>query len=196
MENFRNRIIGEGATNWASVFNHPATHILLEMRNPQQDVCVLKFKAELTNRITGEVIPGLCTAGIFGDELEQGWTENISGGSETTALISLEGKKVQNFVLPIFIDYLKILEGDYNLRVTLSGNGQEKIQETPLTITQKHSMGLFSVGFAVFCVKSIAAPEQPVAVPSSKMFSGFLIKTINKSSLKLSSNMVGIPLSL
>ena len=155
LENFRNRIIGEGATNWASVFNHPATHVLLEMRNPQQDVRVLKFKAELTNRITGEVIPGLCTAGIVGDELEQGWTENISGGSETTALISLEGKKVQNFVLPIFIDYLKILEGDYNLRVTLSGNGQEKIQETPLTITQKHSMGLFSVGFAVFCVITV-----------------------------------------
>ncbi len=155
LESFRNRIVGEGVTNWATVFSHPATYVLLEMRNPQQDIRVLKFKAELTNRITGEVIPGLCTASISGEESEQGWAENIREGSETTAMISLDGKKVQNFVLPIFIDYLKILEGDYNLRVTLSGNGQEKIQETPLTITQKHSLGLFAVGFAFLCVATV-----------------------------------------
>ena len=137
------------------MFNHPATHVLLEMRNPQQDIRVLKFKAELVNRITGEIIPGLCTANLTADESEQGWAESSSESTETTALISLEGKKVQNFVLPIFIDYLKVLEGDYNLRVTLTGNGQEKVQETPLTITQKHSLGLFAVGFAISCLVAV-----------------------------------------
>lgn len=118
LESFRNRVIGEGATNWATVFNHPATHLLLEMRNPQQDIRVLKFKAELTDKSTGVVIPGLCTASFNSDEVEQGWESANSEGNETTALISLEGKKVQNFVLPIYVDYLNVLEGDYNLRVT------------------------------------------------------------------------------
>ena len=30
-----------------------------------------------------------------------------------------------------------VLDGDYMLRVTVSGNGQEKVQEVPLTIAKK-----------------------------------------------------------
>ena len=54
LESFRNRMTGDGATNWAAVFNHPAAHILLEMRNPQQDTRILKFRAELIDKATGQ----------------------------------------------------------------------------------------------------------------------------------------------
>ena len=53
-ESFRNRMTGEGATNWSAVFNHPATHVMLEMRNPQKDVRMLKFKAQLIDKETGK----------------------------------------------------------------------------------------------------------------------------------------------
>lgn len=156
LESFRNRMTGEGATSWSSVFNHPAAYILLEMRNPQRDIRVLKFKAELIDKATGENVPGLCTAGKINDDTEQGWAGSTGEGSETTALISLDGKKTQNFILPIYIDYLKILEGDYSLRVTVEGNGQQKIQEAPLTIAKKHSIGLACVGFAFACFILVA----------------------------------------
>lgn len=152
LESFRNRMTGEGATSWSSVFNHPAAHVLLEMRNPQQDIRVLKFKAELLDKATGKTVPGLCTAGKVNDDAEQGWAGSTGEVGETTALISLDGKKTQNFILPLYIDYLQILEGDYNLRITVSGNGQEKVQEAPLVIAKKHSIGLAAVGFAFVCL--------------------------------------------
>ena len=37
------------------------------------------------------------------------------------------------------------------MRVTVSGGDQQKIQEVPLTIARKHSLGLFAVGFAFVC---------------------------------------------
>ncbi len=152
LEGFRNRIAGDGATNWASVFNHPATHILLSMRNPQQDVRMLKFKAELIDKKTGENMPGLAAAGKVSDDAEAGWAGESGKTGETTALISLDGKKDQNFVIPLYVDYFSILEGDYSLRITVSGNGQEKIQEVPLIITKKHNVGLAAVGFAFACL--------------------------------------------
>lgn len=157
LEGFRNRMTGEGATSWSSVFNHPAAHLLLELRNPQSDVRVLKFKAELVDKVTGEVKPGLCTAGKVNDEGEQGWHGNEEEGSETTALISLDGNKAPRFILPLYIDYLKILEGEYNLRITISGNGQEKRYEAPVTIAKKHSIGLLAVGFAFACLVLVIA---------------------------------------
>lgn len=152
LEGFRNRMTGEGVTSWASVFNHPAAHLLLELRNPQSDVRVLKFKAELVDKVTGENMPGLCTAGTVNEDEAQGWQENKNSNSETTALISLDGNKAPRFILPLYIDYLKVLEGEYNLRITLSGGGQEKLHEAPIVIAKKHSIGLFAVGFAFVCL--------------------------------------------
>lgn len=152
LEGFRNRMTGEGATSWSSVFNHPAAHLLLELRNPQSDVRVLKFKAELTDKNTGETMPGLCTAGKTEDETKIGWNDANTKSNETTALISLDGNKAPRFILPLYIDYLNVLEGEYNLRVTLSGGGQEKLYEAPIVIAKKHSIGLFAVGFAFTCL--------------------------------------------
>ena len=157
LEGFRNRMTGEGATSWSSVFNHPAAHLLLELRNPQSDVRVLKFKAELTDKNTGEPMPGLCTAGKTEDDVEAGWNDANTKSNETTALISLDGNKAPRFILPLYIDYLNVLEGEYNLRVTLSGGGQEKLYEAPIVIAKKHSIGLFAVGFAFTCLALVVA---------------------------------------
>ena len=134
LEGFRNRMTGDGATNWSAVFNHPATFLVLDMRNPQRDVRLLNFKAELIDKKTGKVMPGLCTAGKNYEDSEHGWAGDTGSVNETTALISLDGKKTQAFIIPLYVDYFTVLEGDYSLRVTVIGNGQEKVQEVPLTI--------------------------------------------------------------
>ena len=157
LEGFRNRMIGDGATNWSAVFNHPATFVMLEMRNPQKDVRVLKFKAELADKHTGKSVPGLMTAGKVVDEEGHGWGGDATGANETTAMISLDGKKNQTFILPLYVDYFTVLEGDYSLRITVSGNGQEKIQEVPIAIAKKHNIGLVAVGFSFLCALVAAA---------------------------------------
>lgn len=150
LEGFRNRMLGDGVTNWSAVFSHPATFLLLEMRNPQKDIRVLKFQAQLFDKTTGEIVKGLITASKISDEAEDGWAgDNNNNG--TTALISLDGTKVQSFVLPLYIDYFSILEGDYNLRVTVSGNGQEKVQEIPLKITKQHNIGVIALIISIIC---------------------------------------------
>lgn len=157
LEGFRNRMTGDGATNWSAVFNHPATFVLLEMRNPQMDVRVLKFKAELVDKKTGQNVPGLMTANKVSEDAEHGWAGDTGKTGETTALISLDGKKNQTFILPLYVDYFTVLEGDYNLRITVSGNGQQKIQEVPLAIAKKHSVGLMAVGFSFICLFAVLA---------------------------------------
>ena len=73
LEGFRNRMMGDGATNWSAVFNHPATFLLLDMRNPQRDVrllslltrrqassfpvCVRQAKMIMILSTAGQVIP-------------------------------------------------------------------------------------------------------------------------------------------
>lgn len=150
LESFRNRMLGDGATNWSAVFAHPACHLLLELRNPQNDVRVLKFEAELIDKATGKKAPGLCTSGKVNLDNDAGWAGQTGTNDSSTALISLDGKKAQSFILPLYVDYLTILEGNYSLRVTVSGNGQKKITELPVSITKKHNIGLAMVGLAVF----------------------------------------------
>ncbi len=152
LEGFRNRMTGGGATNWSAVFNHPAAFLALDMRNPQMDVRLLKFKAQLIDKVTGEPVPGLCTAGTVNDDGERGWENDKHSGYESTAMISLNGKKSQEFILPVYVDYFTVVEGDYSLRVTVSGNnGQEKVQEIPVKVAKKQSFGILSVGFAGIC---------------------------------------------
>lgn len=151
LESFRNRIAREGSTSWAAVFNSPAAYLMLDMRNPQQDIRILKFKAQLLDRTTGKVAEGLITTGKTDDQTGEGWAGKGTQDAETTALISLDGKKIQTFILPLYVDYFKILEGNYTLRITVTGGEQQKIQEVPLTIAKKHSVGLLAVGISGLC---------------------------------------------
>ena len=102
-------------------------------------------------------MPGLCTAGKNNEDSEHGWAGDTGSVNETTALISLDGKKTQAFIIPLYVDYFTVLEGDYSLRVTVSGNGQEKVQEVPLTIAKKHNLGLLAVGFSFICLLAVLA---------------------------------------
>ncbi|MDD4321394.1 MAG: hypothetical protein PHH31_07650 [Acidaminococcaceae bacterium] len=150
-ESFRNRMIGDGATNWAAIYNHPATYLLLELSNPKRDTKVLKFKAELQDKVTGEIVSGLCTANQTEDIENQGWSTITPQNDATTALLALTGSKNQTFVLPIYVDTTKVTAGEYNLRVTVYSNDEKKISEIPLEIVKKSNIGLFSIGFSFFC---------------------------------------------
>ena len=154
-ESFRSRLTGDGAESWSSMFNHPAAFMLVDMRNPQQDVRVLRLKAELLDKATGKVMPGLCQASNSTEEHEQGWAGKTDNSNATKAMISLDGKQTQAFIIPLYVDYFKIIEGDYTLRVTVEGNGQQKIQELPVKIEQKHSIGIAAVTFAFICFAGV-----------------------------------------
>ena len=154
-ESFRSRLTGDGAESWSSMFNHPAAFMLVDMRNPQQDVRVLRLKAELLDKATGKVMPGLCHARNSTEEHEQGWAGKTDDSNATKAMISLDGKQTQAFIIPLYVDYFKIIEGDYTLRVTVEGNGQQKIQELPVKIEQKHSIGIAAVTFAFICFAAV-----------------------------------------
>ena len=154
-ESFRSRLTGDGAESWSSMFNHPAAFMLVDMRNPQQDVRVLRLKAELLDKATGKVMPGLCQASNSTEEHEQGWAGKTDDSNATKAMISLDGKQTQAFIIPLYVDYFKIIEGDYTLRVTVEGNGQQKIQELPVKIEQKHSIGIAAVTFAFICFAAV-----------------------------------------
>ena len=150
-EGFRNRMLGEGPTNWSVVYNYPATFLLLELSNPKRDTKVLKFKAELRDKITGEIVSGLCTANQTEDNESQGWSAEKNQKDATTALLALTGSKIQTFVLPLYVDTTKVTAGDYNLRVTVYSNDEQKISEIPLEIVKKSNIGILSIAFSFTC---------------------------------------------
>lgn len=57
---------------------------------------------------------------------------------------------MQSFILPLYVDYFKILEGDYTLRITVTGGEQQKIQEVPLTIAKNTALVLLLFVFRDF----------------------------------------------
>lgn len=63
-----------------------------------------------------------------------------------------DGRKMQAFILPLYVDPLQAVEGDYRLRLTVEGNGQQKVTEIPVTLDKKHSLGLLAVGFSFICL--------------------------------------------
>ena len=151
-ESFRNRMTGGGVTNWGAVLSHPATHLLLELRNPKNDVKVLKFKAELLDKNTGEVVPGLLVAGTMDNNEEHaGWGATSEKQDASTALLALDGLKNQTFIVPLYVDAEHITEGEYNLRVSVFSNSEKKIAQVPLQILKKSNLSLFSVGFSFVC---------------------------------------------
>ena len=161
LEGLRNRLAEGTATSWSAVFNHPATFMVLDLRNPQKDVRVLKFRAELTDKDSHQVVAGLATAGKVSEDEEQGWAGDTETQDASTALISLNGNKTQTVVLPLYVDYFKVLAGEYNLRVTVEGGGARKVTEVPLTIAKKpqSAMVALAVSFASLLLVVLAAPR-------------------------------------
>ncbi len=158
LENLRSRLSGAGAVSWSAVFDHPAAYVLVDLRNPNKDVRTLHFKAELTDRTSGLVMPGLTSASKSDSDSGAGWGGAASEEkSATTALIGLDGRATQAAVIPLYVDPRAVAEGDYNLRVTLWDDHTKKVIETPLEIVTKKSVGLAAVGFSFLCAVILAA---------------------------------------
>lgn len=155
MERFRSWMMGKGAVNWTAVLEHPAAHVLVEMRNPQKDTRTVHFKAELTDRVTGKIIPGLCMAAQSDSESGAGWGGKAPGGNASTAVVGLDGKAAQSFVIPLYVDPFSVSEGDCNLRITLWDQEGTRTIDVPVKIIMTRNLGLFSVGFASVCLLSI-----------------------------------------
>lgn len=151
LENLRNRLLGDGGTDWNAVRAEPVTYVLLELRNPKKDIRSLHFKAELIDKETGQPVKGLVSANAL--DGGSGWTGN--GGMATEATISLDGKTVQAAVIPLFADPYEIEEGDYNLRTAVWDDSSSKTAETPMTVVKKRNFGIASVAFAMLCAAGI-----------------------------------------
>lgn len=157
MESFRNYMIGDGATNWAVVFEHPAAYLLLDMRNPQRDIRLLNFRAELIDKKTGKTVPGYVLRQKNGEPESPGWSNSPEMNQAGQAMLSLDGSTMQTFILPLYVDYFNVMEGSYILRVTVSDHMQKKVQEIPIVIEQRHNAGILAAGISIFCSLAAAA---------------------------------------
>lgn len=156
VENLRSRLSGAGAVSWAAVFSHPAAYVLIDLRNPNRDVGTLHFKAQLTDKNAGTVLPGLTSASQSDADSGNGWGGETVKENATSALIGLNGQSAQAAVIPLYADPRVLAEGDYNLRVTLWDEHSQKVIETPLEIVTKKSMGLAAVGLSLLCAVILA----------------------------------------
>lgn len=150
LENIRNRLTGGGSVNWSAVFSEPVTYVLVELRNPKKDSRSLHFMAELIDKDTGAVVPGLVTAGGEG----AGFAEEDMA-PRTEAAIALDGRTVQGVVVPLYADPYAMEEGEYRLRTTISDGSTIRITETPIHVVKKSNMGILALSFAGFCAAVI-----------------------------------------
>ena len=65
------------------------------------------------------------------NETEHGWSGKSGIEDASTAMISLDGKKSQAFIIPLYVDYFRVVEGEYNLRVNYSVMGRKKYRRYP-----------------------------------------------------------------
>lgn len=145
LENMKNRLTGGSGVDWTSILSKPNAYLLLDLRNPKQDSRTLHFTAELVDRETGAVLPGLIPA------------PDESGGQDTSvhateAALSLNGQKMESAVVPLYVDPFAVTGGDYNLHITLSDGSTNKVTEVPVTVVKKRSVGMVTLGFAIACL--------------------------------------------
>lgn len=144
LEGIRSRLSGGGAADWESVLHDPLTYALIELRNPRRDVRSLRVVAELRDRETGAAVPGL----VQGDRGGAGF---ISEGGAAESVIALDGKTVQNVVLPLYGDPSVLEEGDYSLRVTIGDADVSRVTDIPVTVVKKRETGLAVLVFSLLC---------------------------------------------
>lgn len=144
LENMKTRLTGGKSADWTSLLSRPVTYMLLDLRNPMGDEKVVHGKAVLVDRGSGEEKPGLISVSTGGE---------ISTDEKGTDIqFSLSGSKMQTAVFPLYADPFTMNEGDYNLRITLSDGGSNRITEIPLTVVKKRSTGLAALGLAIVCL--------------------------------------------
>lgn len=150
LENMKNRLTGGRGVDWDALTAKPNTYLLLDMRNPKKDVRTIHLSAELVDKETGEVRPGLIAAAGEGESLDR-------TKMRSEAALSLNGHKMQTAVVPLYVDPFSIAEGDYALRLTLFDGETERMTELPLTVVKKRSVGFATLGFALLSLLALAA---------------------------------------
>lgn len=150
LENMKNRLTGGRGVDWDALTAKPNTYLLLDMRNPKKDVRTIHLSAELVDKETGEVRPGLIAAAGEGESLDR-------TKMRSEAALSLNGHKMQTAVVPLYVDPFSIAEGDYALRLTLFDGETERVTELPLTVVKKRSVGFATLGFALLSLLALAA---------------------------------------
>lgn len=150
LENMKNRLTGGRGVDWDALTAKPNTYLLLDMRNPKKDVRTIHLSAELIDKGTGEVRPGLIAAAGEGESLDR-------TKMRSEAALSLNGHKMQTAVVPLYVDPFSIAEGDYALRLTLFDGETERVTELPLTVVKKRSVGFATLGFALLSLLALAA---------------------------------------
>ena len=150
-ESLRSRLLGKGAANLNALEAHPAGWFLLEIDNPAHDSSVLRLKAELTDKKTGEILPGLRTAGVLHDDGDFAMT--VEEGNASQAMLTLAGQEKQNYVIPIYTE-TDLTAGSYGLKITVSGPERIIEKTLPLDIVVRRNSTMYVLGFAVICVFS------------------------------------------
>lgn len=150
LENMKNRLTGGRGVDWDALTAKPNTYLLLDMRNPKKDVRTIHLTAELVDKETGEVRPGLIAAAGEGESVDR-------TKMRSEAALSLNGHKMQTAVVPLYVDPFSIAEGDYALRLSLFDGETERVTELPLTVVKKRSMGFATLGFALLSLLLVAA---------------------------------------
>lgn len=145
LENMKNRLTGGHGVDWDGLLAKPNTYLLLDMRNPKKDTRTIHFRAELIDRESGDVRPGLIAAPD-----EAGHVDRETLGTE--ASLALNGNKMQMAVLPLYVDPFSVAEGEYSLRITLQDGASVKTTELPLHVVKKRSVGLVTLGIALACL--------------------------------------------
>ena len=152
-ESLRSRLSGKGAANLNALEAHPAGWFLLEIDNPARDSFVLRAKAELTNKDTGEVLPGLRPVSVSSEEDHAIMIAEEEHAS--SAMITLSGKPRQSYIIPLYTE-TDLAAGNYALRVTLEGPERTVEKSLPLEIVVRRNSTVYVLGFSLFCVFSFA----------------------------------------
>ena len=145
LENMKSRLTGGHGVDWDGILAKPNTYLLLDMRNPKKDTRTIHFRAELMDRDSGEVRPGLIAAPD-----EAGHVDRETTGTE--AALALNGNKMQMAVIPLYVDPFSVAEGDYSLHITLQDGASVKTTELPLHVVKKRSVGIVTLGVALCCL--------------------------------------------
>ncbi len=158
LEALRSRITGKGEVDWAALDRHPFAHVAVVIANPAGSQELVRIKAELYDRATGELLPGL--GSVARQPLEEQLGADALAQQEekaARALFGLNGDPEQTLVLPLSGDTGRLPAGPVVLRLTLSGTGAEQIIETPLQLVSRRQGTAAILGGALAALVALAA---------------------------------------
>lgn len=140
LEGLRNRIMGVGGVSWANFYTNPGAYFLLDIANPFKEQKQLKFYTQLLNRQTGEEINGLSLVSKEDSEM-----------AAANQVLSLDGRKNQVFIIPLYLDPTQIIGGEYNIRLIATDGAVTQVQDVPINITKERKNLYYVLGATILC---------------------------------------------